>query len=222
MTIAYPASGQDTNRVLTRSIHIICGSVGNRPDPITLAVTGQLPSILLLSAALALGISLLLRWHDYGRVKWDRFYHCILPSDRHLIGFIRDLGLEAKLHWTRTLTGFYVDRTFHSMSGGPDYFVHESAYVDQPCVIGKHTKIWHFSHVMRDSTIGEHCSIGQNVVASPGCRIGTNVRIQNNVSVYTGVMLEDDVFCGPSAVFTNVVNPRAPPLGRSPSPSTRN
>jgi len=89
------------------------------------------------------------------------------------------------------------------------YFVHESAYVDEPCVIGKGTKIWHFSHVMRDCIIGERCNIGQNVVVSPGCRIGTNVKIQNNVSVYTGVVLEDDVFCGPSAVFTNVINPRS-------------
>ena len=95
------------------------------------------------------------------------------------------------------------------MSSELSYFVHESAYVDEPCVIGKDTKIWHFSHVMRDCIIGERCNIGQNVVVSPGCRIGTNVKIQNNVSVYTGVVLEDDVFCGPSAVFTNVINPRS-------------
>jgi len=95
------------------------------------------------------------------------------------------------------------------MTARDDYFVHESSYVDEPCSIGKGTKIWHFSHVMRDATIGENCNIGQNVVVSPGCVVGNNVKIQNNVSVYTGVILEDDVFCGPSMVFTNVINPRS-------------
>lgn len=91
----------------------------------------------------------------------------------------------------------------------PKFFVHESSYVDQPCSIGEGTKIWHFSHVMKDSKIGERCNIGQNVVISPDVTIGNNVKIQNNVSVYTGVILEDDVFCGPSMVFTNVINPRS-------------
>ncbi len=95
------------------------------------------------------------------------------------------------------------------MSKEPDYFVHESSYVDDPCEIGAGTRIWHFSHVMKDSVIGRNCNIGQNVVISPRCRIGDNVKIQNNVSVYTGVILEDDVFCGPSMVFTNVINPRS-------------
>jgi UDP-2-acetamido-3-amino-2,3-dideoxy-glucuronate N-acetyltransferase len=90
-----------------------------------------------------------------------------------------------------------------------NYFVHESSYVDQPCAIGAGTKIWHFSHVMKNSTIGAHCNIGQNVVISPDVVIGNNVKIQNNVSVYTGCILEDDVFCGPSMVFTNVINPRS-------------
>lgn len=89
------------------------------------------------------------------------------------------------------------------------YFVHESSYVDQPCEIGEGSKVWHFSHVMKDCVIGKNCNIGQNVVISPGCRVGDNVKIQNNVSVYTGVILEDDVFCGPSMVFTNVINPRS-------------
>jgi len=89
------------------------------------------------------------------------------------------------------------------------YFVHESSYVDEPCVIGQDTKIWHFSHVMRNCRIGERCNIGQNVVISPDVVIGNNVKIQNNVSVYTGCILEDDVFCGPSMVFTNVINPRS-------------
>jgi UDP-2-acetamido-3-amino-2,3-dideoxy-glucuronate N-acetyltransferase len=91
----------------------------------------------------------------------------------------------------------------------PDHFVHESSYVDAGCEIGAGTKIWHFSHVMSGSRIGRGCNIGQNVVISPQVVIGDNVKIQNNVSVYTGVTLEDDVFCGPSMVFTNVVNPRS-------------
>jgi UDP-2-acetamido-3-amino-2,3-dideoxy-glucuronate N-acetyltransferase len=90
-----------------------------------------------------------------------------------------------------------------------DYFVHESSYVDSPCSIGAGSHIWHFSHVMAGSTIGRRCNIGQNVVISPRVAIGDNVKIQNNVSVYTGCILEDDVFCGPSMVFTNVVNPRS-------------
>jgi UDP-2-acetamido-3-amino-2,3-dideoxy-glucuronate N-acetyltransferase len=90
-----------------------------------------------------------------------------------------------------------------------NYFVHESSYVDEPCEIGEGTKIWHFSHVMSNCRIGRRCNIGQNVVVSPQVTIGDNVKIQNNVSIYTGVTLEDDVFCGPSMVFTNVVNPRS-------------
>jgi len=90
-----------------------------------------------------------------------------------------------------------------------DYFVHESSYVDEGCSIGKGTKIWHYSHVLKGSKIGNHASIGQNVVIGPNGLIGNNVKIQNNVSVYEGVILEDDVFCGPSCVFTNVINPRS-------------
>jgi UDP-2-acetamido-3-amino-2,3-dideoxy-glucuronate N-acetyltransferase len=89
------------------------------------------------------------------------------------------------------------------------WFAHETAVVDDPCSIGAGTKIWHFSHVMKDCSIGAKCNIGQNVVVSPGCTIGNNVKIQNNVSVYTGVEIEDDCFLGPSMVFTNVINPRA-------------
>lgn len=91
----------------------------------------------------------------------------------------------------------------------PRYFVHPSAYVDEPCEIGEGTKIWHFSHVMSKSRIGRNCNLGQNVLVSPDVTIGNNVKIQNNVSLYTGVVLEDDVFCGPSMVFTNVINPRS-------------
>jgi len=89
------------------------------------------------------------------------------------------------------------------------YFVHESAYVDEGAVVGKGTKIWHFCHVMPGAVIGEDCSLGQNVVVMPGTTLGRNVKVQNNVSIYEGVELEDDVFCGPSMVFTNVTNPRS-------------
>jgi UDP-2-acetamido-3-amino-2,3-dideoxy-glucuronate N-acetyltransferase len=87
--------------------------------------------------------------------------------------------------------------------------IHESAYVDEPCEIGAGTRIWHFSHVMSGARIGERCNLGQNVVVAEGVTLGNNVKVQNNVSIYTGVTLEDDVFCGPSMVFTNVVNPRS-------------
>jgi UDP-2-acetamido-3-amino-2,3-dideoxy-glucuronate N-acetyltransferase len=90
-----------------------------------------------------------------------------------------------------------------------EYFAHETAVIDEGCKIGKGTKIWHFSHIMTGSVIGENCNIGQNVVISPGVKLGSNVKIQNNVSVYTGVTCEDDVFLGPSMVFTNVINPRS-------------
>ena len=89
------------------------------------------------------------------------------------------------------------------------YFVHESSYVDEPTSIGAGTSVWHFSHLMRDCTIGKDCTIGQNVLVASGVRVGDRCKIQNNVSLYTGVVLEDDVFCGPSAVFTNVLNPRS-------------
>lgn len=96
-----------------------------------------------------------------------------------------------------------------AMGATAGYYAHETAVIDQPCHIGAGTKIWHFTHVMPNSRIGERCNIGQNVVISPDCVVGNNVKIQNNVSLYTGVVLEDDVFCGPSMVFTNVTNPRA-------------
>jgi UDP-2-acetamido-3-amino-2,3-dideoxy-glucuronate N-acetyltransferase len=89
------------------------------------------------------------------------------------------------------------------------YFNHETAIIDENCQIGEGTKIWHFSHIMSNCTIGEHCNIGQNVVVSPEVVLGKNVKIQNNVSIYSGVTCEDDVFLGPSMVFTNVINPRS-------------
>lgn len=96
-----------------------------------------------------------------------------------------------------------------------EYFVHESAYVDEPCKIGKGTKIWHFCHILKNATLGENCILGQNVMVANDVVVGNNVKIQNNVSLYTGVILEDDVFCGPSMVFTNVINPRSQIVRRS-------
>lgn len=90
-----------------------------------------------------------------------------------------------------------------------DYFAHESAVIDDNCQIGKGTKIWHFSHIMSKCKIGENCNLGQNVVVSPSVVLGNNVKVQNNVSIYAGVTCEDDVFLGPSMVFTNVRNPRS-------------
>lgn len=90
-----------------------------------------------------------------------------------------------------------------------EYFAHETAVIDENCKIGSGVKIWHFSHIMSNCTIGDDCNIGQNVVVSPEVILGDNVKVQNNVSIYTGVICEDDVFLGPSMVFTNVLNPRS-------------
>ncbi len=90
-----------------------------------------------------------------------------------------------------------------------DYFAHPTAIIDEGCSIGKGTKIWHFSHIMKNCTIGQSCNLGQNVVISPDVILGNNVKVQNNVSIYTGVICEDDVFLGPSMVFTNIINPRS-------------
>lgn len=90
-----------------------------------------------------------------------------------------------------------------------EYFAHETAVIDDNCIIGKGTKIWHFTHIMSGCEIGENCNFGQNVVVSPGVKLGRNVKVQNNVSIYTGVICEDDVFLGPSMVFTNIINPRS-------------
>jgi UDP-2-acetamido-3-amino-2,3-dideoxy-glucuronate N-acetyltransferase len=95
------------------------------------------------------------------------------------------------------------------MADSDTYFAHVTAVIDDGCVIGAGTKIWHFSHIMSNCVIGENCNLGQNVVVSPQVVLGNNVKVQNNVSIYTGVTCEDDVFLGPSMVFTNVINPRS-------------
>ncbi|HEY7684171.1 MAG TPA: acyltransferase [Gemmatimonadales bacterium] len=102
-----------------------------------------------------------------------------------------------------------------------DYFVHESSFVDPGAIIGTGTKVWHFCHVMAGAVIGERCTLGQNVVVMPGTHLGDNVKVQNNVSIYEGVTLDDNVFCGPSAVFTNVNNPRSHVSRRHEFQSTR-
>jgi len=96
-----------------------------------------------------------------------------------------------------------------------NYFAHETAVIDEGCEIAAGTKIWHFSHIMPHSKIGENCNIGQNVVISPEVVLGKNVKVQNNVSIYSGVICEDDVFLGPSMVFTNIINPRSAIVRRS-------
>jgi len=95
------------------------------------------------------------------------------------------------------------------MGDSKNYFAHETAVIDEGCLIGAGTKIWHFSHIMSNCKIGANCNLGQNVVISPNVILGNNVKVQNNVSIYTGVTCEDDVFVGPSVVFTNVINPRS-------------
>lgn len=102
-----------------------------------------------------------------------------------------------------------------------EYFAHSSAIIDEGCEIGSGTKIWHFSHIMAGSRIGNNCNIGQNVVVSPEVVLGNNVKVQNNVSIYTGVTCEDDVFLGPSCVFTNVINPRSAIIRRTQYLKTR-
>lgn len=95
------------------------------------------------------------------------------------------------------------------MEGKSKYQAHETAVIDEGCIIGEGTRIWHFTHIMTGSVIGRNCNLGQNVVVSPGVVLGNNVKVQNNVSVYTGVVCHDDVFLGPSMVFTNIINPRS-------------
>jgi UDP-2-acetamido-3-amino-2,3-dideoxy-glucuronate N-acetyltransferase len=99
--------------------------------------------------------------------------------------------------------------SLEGVGGGPAYFAHPSAIIDDNCIIGEGTKIWHFSHIMPGAVIGNNCNLGQNVVVSPKVVLGNNVRVQNNVSIYEGVICEDDVFLGPSMVLTNVINPRS-------------
>jgi UDP-2-acetamido-3-amino-2,3-dideoxy-glucuronate N-acetyltransferase len=142
------------------------------------------------------------------RLECEHFLECVRTRQKP-----RTCG-ESALRVLQVLEGCEQSLKAHGQPveiGGkaPEYFAHPTAVIDEGCEIGPGSKIWHFSHVMSGAKLGAHCNLGQNVVVSPGVTIGNNVKIQNNVSVYTGVELEDDVFCGPSMVFTNVVNPRS-------------
>jgi UDP-2-acetamido-3-amino-2,3-dideoxy-glucuronate N-acetyltransferase len=142
------------------------------------------------------------------RVECEHFLNCVAKRIRPRTdgnSALRVLRVLEACEQSLRVNGRPVEVT----SRVEQYFAHPTAVVDEPCEIGEGTKIWHFSHVMAGSRLGKGCNLGQNVVISSDVRIGNNVKIQNNVSVYTGVELEDDVFCGPSTVFTNVINPRS-------------
>ena len=142
------------------------------------------------------------------RKECEHFLHCVATREQPRTdgnSALRVLRVLGGCEQSLLQNGQPVDLTAPIRS----YFAHPTAVIDEPCEIGAHTKIWHFSHVMAGCKLGEGCNLGQNVVISPGVHIGNNVKIQNNVSVYEGVELEDDVFCGPSMVFTNVMNPRS-------------
>jgi UDP-2-acetamido-3-amino-2,3-dideoxy-glucuronate N-acetyltransferase len=143
------------------------------------------------------------------KVECEHFLTCIRERKQPNTDGVNGLRVLQVLHAASKSVKGHGQRVSLEPKVAPKYFVHSSAAVDEPCEIGAGTKIWHFSHVMKGSKIGPDCNLGQNVHVAPDVRIGRNVKIQNNVSLYTGVELEDDVFCGPSMVFTNVVTPRS-------------
>jgi len=141
------------------------------------------------------------------RVECEHFLNCIENRSRPLTDGVEGRRVLRVLNACQQ--SLETGRDVILARSRPEYYVHPTAVIDQPCEIGEGSKIWHFSHVMANARIGKHCVLGQNVHIGPHVVIGDGVRIQNNVSVYSGVVLEDDVFCGPSCVFTNVVNPRS-------------
>lgn len=143
------------------------------------------------------------------RLECAHFLECVRHRRRPLTDGENGLNVLNVLHAAGQSVRTHGQPVTLHASTARKFFVHPSAYVDHPCEIGEGTKIWHFTHVMADCKIGAGCSLGQNVNVASKVRIGNNVKIQNNVSLYTGVELEDDVFCGPSMVFTNVINPRS-------------
>jgi UDP-2-acetamido-3-amino-2,3-dideoxy-glucuronate N-acetyltransferase len=151
------------------------------------------------------------------RQECEHFLHCMATGQRPITDGEEGLRALRILNAAqRALDGKAAPASAHRLPASPKrpahgdaFFIHETALVDDGCRIGKGTKIWHFSHVLKNSQIGENCNIGQNVVIGPDVAIGNGCKIQNNVSVYQGVTLEDGVFCGPSMVFTNIYNPRA-------------
>jgi len=143
------------------------------------------------------------------RVECLHFLECVRDRKRPQTDGENGLRVLRVLHAASQSIKRHGERVSLEPKAPAKYFAHPSAAVDQPCEIGVGTKIWHFVHVMKGSKIGANCNLGQNVHVAPDVRIGRNVKIQNNVSLYTGVELEDDVFCGPSMVFTNVITPRS-------------
>jgi UDP-2-acetamido-3-amino-2,3-dideoxy-glucuronate N-acetyltransferase len=143
------------------------------------------------------------------KVECAHFLECLKEGKKPNTDGENGLAVLKILHMASESIRKQGQPTSERREAAPSYFIDPSAVVDQPCEIGDGTKIWHFSHIMANCRIGTRCNLGQNVHVASGVRIGNNVKIQNNVSLYTGVELEDDVFCGPSMVFTNVINPRS-------------
>jgi UDP-2-acetamido-3-amino-2,3-dideoxy-glucuronate N-acetyltransferase len=142
------------------------------------------------------------------RIECQDFLECMENRSKPLVDGYRGLQvLEVLSHCQESLEGGGKIVCLDRKEG--EAFVHETSVIESPCQIGSGTKIWHFSHLMPHVTIGRNCTIGQNVFIGQGVKIGNNVKMENNVSVFEGVTLEDDVFCGPSCVFTNVINPRS-------------
>ena len=142
------------------------------------------------------------------RAECEHFVHCVRSREIPLTdgqSGLRVLRILEACQQSLKENG----KIINIVKGKKRPFVHESSFVDEQVEIGEGTRIWHFCHLLKNTRIGKNCSVGQNVVIGPNVTIGNNVKIQNNVSVYDGVTLEDDVFCGPSMVFTNVVNPRS-------------
>jgi UDP-2-acetamido-3-amino-2,3-dideoxy-glucuronate N-acetyltransferase len=141
------------------------------------------------------------------RAELKHFLDCVVSRQQPQTDANEGVAVLEVLH--RAQQALEISGKGRNSDDGKHYFVHPTAVVDNGAVVGKNTKIWHFSHIMTNSVVGEKCSIGQNVFIASNVRVGRNVKIQNNVSLYEGVVLEDDVFCGPSMVFTNIKNPRS-------------
>ena len=144
------------------------------------------------------------------RLECAHFLECVQSRQRPRTDGEEGLAVLGVLEsCQRSLDGHISDPVTERNPPHSTYYVHETAVIDHPCEIGEGSKIWHFSHILANCKIGRDCNLGQNVVVFPHVTLGDNVKVQNNVSIYTGVILEDDVFCGPSMVFTNVINPRS-------------
>ena len=145
-----------------------------------------------------------IKYYDTKRVKYTK--GMIKKEDFEVL---KEKIADVTLSKEREPRREFVNQVYHKNSNKANFFIHESSYIDENVTIGEGTKIWHFCHVLSQTNIGKNCSFGQNCVIGPKVNIGNNVKVQNNVSIYEGVEIEDDVFLGPSMVFTNVINPRA-------------